>query len=80
MNVGSESIFLRSGGIESIEENLEIYTVFDGKPVESVENRCDVAGGRGFGDNTGSSVLDQLEFMGETKQEAVAIIQAGGDE
>ena len=70
-------------GIESIEEDLVVDTVFDRKPVELVKDRGDVADGRGFGDNTGSSVLDQLEFMeefmGETKQEGVTVIQAGGD-
>ena len=39
---------------------------------------------RGSGDNTGSSILDQLEFMeefvGETKKKGIAIIQTGGDE
>ena len=43
-----------------------------------------MADGRGFGDNTGSGILDQLDFMeefvGETKQMAVAIVQAGSDQ
>jgi len=42
-----------------------------------------VTDGRGFGDDAGSSVLAQLElmeeFVGETKEEGIAIIQAGGD-
>jgi len=42
-----------------------------------------VTDGRGFGDDAGSSVLDQLvlmkEFVGENKEEGIAIIQAGGD-
>ena len=37
-----------------------------------------MADGRGFGDNTGSRVLDQLKFMeefvGETKQKGVTVI------
>ena len=35
------------------------------------------------GDNTGSSILDQLEFMeefvGETKEKGITIIQTGSD-
>ena len=52
-------------GIECIEEDLKL-----------VQDGGDVTDGRGFGDNTGSSVLDQLEFVGETKQKGVAVIQA----
>ena len=54
--------------------------MFDREPVKLVQDGGDVTDGRGFGDNTCSSVLDQLEFMeefvGETKQKGVAVIQA----
>ena len=57
----------------SVEEDFVVYTGFDGEPVELVKDGGDVAGGRGFGDDTGSSILDKLEFMKEfvreTKQE-----------
>ena len=43
-----------------------------------------MANDRGSGDDTGSSVLNQLEFveeiMGETEKKGVAVIQTGGDE
>ena len=65
-------------GIECIEEDLIFNTVWE--PVKLVQDGGDVTDGRGFGDNTCSSVLDQLEFMeefvGETKQKGVAVIQA----
>ena len=67
-------------GIECIEEDLIFDTVFDREPVKLVQDGGDVTAGRGFGDDTCSSVLDQLEFMkefvGETKQKGVAVIQA----
>ena len=37
--------------------------MFDGKPVELLQDRCDVAAGGGSGDDTGGGVLDQLKFM-----------------
>ena len=49
----------------SVEEDFVVYTEFDGEPVELVKDGGDVAGGRGFGDDTGSSILDKLEFMEE---------------
>ena len=67
-------------GIECIEEDLVFNTVFDREPMKLVQDGGDVTDGRGFGDDACSSVLDQLEFMeefvGETKQKGVAIIQA----
>ena len=67
-------------GIECIEEDLIFNTVFDRELVKLVQDGGDATDGRGFGDNTCSSVLDQLEFMeefvGETKQKGVAVIQA----
>ena len=66
-------------GIECIEEDLVFNTVFDREPMKLVQDGGDVTYGRGFGDDACSSVLDQLEFMeefvGETKQKGVAIIQ-----
>jgi len=71
-------------GLECMEEDLKGIAVFDGKPVELLWNRGDVIDGRGFDHDAGSSVLDQFElmeeFVGETKEEGIAIIQAGGDE
>lgn len=43
-----------------------------------------MVGGRSFGDDTCSRVLDQLKLMErlvrETEEERVAVIQTGGDE
>ena len=42
-----------------------------------------MADDRGSGDDPGSRILDQLEFMeefvGKTKKKGVTVIQAGGD-
>ena len=69
--------------LECMEEDFEVNAVFDGKPMELVKNRGDVTDGRGSGDDTGSSILDQLElmeeFVGETNKEGIAVIQAGSD-
>ena len=71
-------------GLEGMEEDLEIDAVFDGKPVELQQNGGNVTNGGGSGDDTGSSVLDQLQFMeefvGESKEKGIAIIQAGRDQ
>ena len=71
-------------GIECVEEDLVVYAVFDGQPVELVKNGGDVGDGRGFGDDAGCSVLDQLDFMeefvGETEEKGVTVIEAGGDQ
>lgn len=45
-------------GLECMEEDFEIYSVFDGKPVELEQNGGDVTDGRGFGDDACGSVLD----------------------
>ena len=37
--------------------------VFDGKPVELLQDRCDVAAGGGSADETGGAALDQLKFV-----------------
>ena len=70
-------------GFECIEENLIVNAEFDGEPVELVQDGGDVTDDRGSGDDTGSSVLNQLKFMeefvGETKEKGITIIQAGGD-
>ena len=47
-------------GLESEEENLKVNVVFDREPVQLFEDRSDVFGGWGSGDNTGSRVLDQF--------------------
>lgn len=69
-------------GIESIDEDLEVYALFDGEPVELVQYGCDVADGRCFSDDTSSRILNQLElmevFVGKAKQEGVTIIKARG--
>ena len=52
--------------------------------MELLQDGGDVVGRRGFGDDTGSGVVDQLKFMErrvrETEEEGVAVIQTGGDE
>ena len=52
--------------------------------MELVKNGGDVGDGRGFGDDAGCSVLDQLDFMeefvGETEEKGVTVIEAGGDQ
>ena len=40
------------------EKDLEDNSVFYGKPVESSEDRCNMVGFLGFGDKSGSGVLD----------------------
>ena len=71
-------------GLEGMEENFIVDALFDGKPMELIQNRGDVIDGGGSGDDTGSCILDQLQFpeevLGETVEEGVTIIQAGSDE
>ena len=68
-------------GFEGEQEYFEGDAVTDGEPVESVEDRSDVAGGGGFGDDPGCSILDKLQFMEgfdwETGEEGVAVVQTG---
>ena len=49
-----------------------------------LQNRCDVIDGWDPGDDAGSRVLNQLEFVGElvgeTKEKVVTIVQAGCDQ
>ena len=47
-------------GFKGEEECLENYVLFDGEPVERVENGSDVITGPGVGKEAGSRVLDQL--------------------
>ena len=47
-------------GFKGEEEYLENYALFDGEPVERVENWSDVFTGPGVGKEAGSRVLDQL--------------------
>ena len=42
------------GGLESEEKNLKVNAVLDREPVQLFEDRSDVMGGWGSGDNTGS--------------------------
>ena len=66
-------------GFEGEEECLENDALFDGEPVERVENGSDVFTGPGVGKEAGSRVLDQLESMagmrGDASEEGVAIIK-----
>ena len=68
-------------GFEGEQEYFEGDAVTDGEPVESVEDRSDVAVGGGFGDDPGCSILDKLQFMEgfdwETGEEGVAVVQTG---
>ena len=56
---------------------------FYGKPVEFTEDRGDVFSGGGAGEQAGSRVLDILQFLkgsgGEAVQDAIAIVESGGD-
>ena len=47
-------------GFKGEEEYLENYALFDGEPVERVENWSDVFTGPGVGKEAGSRALDQL--------------------
>ena len=71
-------------GFEGQEQYFEVNALFDGEPVESVENWGDVVTGPGVGEEAGSRVLNHLESMegvgGDASEEGVAIIQTGRDE
>ena len=47
-------------GLEGMEEDLVVDAVFNGEPVELMENWGDVMDDRGFGDDSSRCVLDQL--------------------
>ena len=47
-------------GLEGMEEDLIVNAVFNGEPVELMENWGDVMDDRGFGDDASRCVLDQL--------------------
>lgn len=71
-------------GFESEEEYFKDDALFDGKPVEGVEDRSDVVTGPGVSQKAGSRVLNHLESMegtgGDTSEERVTVVQTGGDE
>ena len=71
-------------GFEGEEEEFEVDALFDGEPVERVEDRGDVVTGPGVSEQAGGRVLDHLESMegtgGDAGEEGVAVVEAGGDE
>ena len=54
-----------------IRKDLEDNSVFYAKPVESSEDRCNMVGFLGFGDKSGSGVLDLLQFGERVFREAI---------
>ena len=71
-------------GFEGEEEYLEVDALFDGEPVERVEDGSDVFTGPGVGEEAGSRVLDHLKSMegmgSDAGEEGVTVVEAGGDE
>ena len=67
---------------ESQEEYFETHTLFDGEPVEGVEDGSDVFMRAGVSKEACSRVLDHLESMegmrGDASEEGVAVVKAGG--
>ena len=61
-----------------------MYELFYRKPVKLMEDGCDVFSGGGMGEQSGSGVLNILQFLktsgGETIQDAIAVVESGGDE
>ena len=55
-----------------------------GKPVKLTEDGRDVFSGGGVGEQSGGGVLNILQFLrnrgGETIQDAIAVVESGGDE
>lgn len=66
------------------EEDLEMYTLFNGKPVKLTEDGGDVFSGGGSSEQSGSRVLNILQLLenrgGEAIQDAVTVVKSGGDE
>ena len=52
-------------------KDLEDNSVFYAKPVESSEDRCNMVGFLGFGDKSGSGVLDLLQFGERVFRQAI---------
>ena len=71
-------------GLECEQQSFELYPVLYWKPVELLQDRCNVTDGWCSGDDLGSSILNQLKFIdgfvGETSEKGIAIIQTGGDQ
>ena len=59
------------------EECFEVDSLFDGQPVEIMEDWGDVLSGAGAGEEAGGRVLDILEFIegfgGDAMENAVAV-------
>ena len=47
-------------GLECEEKDLVVDAVFNGEPMELLQDRCYVTDGGGSGNDTGSGVLNQL--------------------
>ena len=64
--------------LESQADYFEIDTLFDGEPVESVENGSDVFTRPGVSEEASGRVLDHLESMegmrGDASEEGVAVV------
>lgn len=68
-------------GCECVEEDLVGNVITDQKSVELMLYRGDVTDGRSLADDTGSCLLDQLQYMKEFVRETkITIVQTGGDE
>ena len=61
-----------------------MYSLFYRKPVKLMEDGRDVFSGGGVGEQSSSRVLNILQFLknsgGETIQDAIAVVEFGGDE
>ena len=61
-----------------------MYALCYGKPVKLTEDGRNVFSGGGVGEQSGSGVLNILQFLknsgGETIQDAIAVVESGGDE
>ena len=61
-----------------------MYALFYRKPVKLTEDGRDVFSGGSVGEQSSSGVLNILQFLknswGETIQDAIAVVEFGGDE
>ena len=61
-----------------------MYALFYRMPVKLTEDGRDVFSGGGVGEQSSSRVLNILQFLknsgGETIQDAIAVVEFGGDE
>ena len=71
-------------GFVSEEKEFELDALWDREPVEVLEDRGDVVTGTGMGEQTGSRVLNVLEFIEDfgwwAVENAVAVVNSGSDE